>query len=256
MSNQGYALTKKVSLQTAAAATGNGTAMDVRGWAAVALQVTDTFVGTITFEGTVDDTNWVSLQGANVADGAVSTSATAAGIYVIPCVALSQFRAPVSAWTSGTITAIGQAVTAAPGMTLADVDILGAEVVSVSNLPAALAAGGGLKVEGVAGGVALPIAHPTALSTVACGELQGSATALQCPTVTSVYVRFKACVSNAGNVYIGGASVTKPDGTTDTTTGLELTPGDDTGWLPASNVNKFYRICDNAGDDCVYLILA
>jgi len=97
--------------------------------------------------------------------------------------------------------------------------------------------------------------HPTALSTVACGELQGSATALQMPNVACKFIRFKAVASNAGNVYVGGASVTKPDGTTDTTTGMELTAGDDTGWLPASNANLFYRICDNAGDDLTYLAL-
>lgn len=132
MSNQGYVLTSQVICQSSAAATGNGTAVPVAGWSAVSLQVSGTFVGTITFEGTLDNTNWVSLQGANVADGAVGTTATAAGIYVIPCVGLSQFRARVSAWTSGTITAIACAVTAAPGMTLADVDIQAAEAVTAT----------------------------------------------------------------------------------------------------------------------------
>ncbi len=132
MSNQGYVLTSQVICQSSAAATANGTAVPVAGWSAVSLQVSGTFVGTITFEGTLDDTNWVSLQGANVADGAVGTTATAAGIYTIPCVGLSQFRARVSAWTSGTITAIACAVTAAPGMTLADVDIQAAEAVTAT----------------------------------------------------------------------------------------------------------------------------
>jgi hypothetical protein len=63
-------------------------------------------------------------------------------------------------------------------------------------------------------------------------------------------------VSNAGNVYVGLAAVTKADGTTDATSGLELTPGDDSGWVPATNVNTFYRISDNAGDDLTYWVLA
>jgi hypothetical protein len=104
--------------------------------------------------------------------------------------------------------------------------------------------------------IALLNVHPTGLSTVAVGERQGSATAVQMPTVSAKFVRVKACVSNAGNVYLGGASVTKPNGTTDTTTGLELAPGDDTGWLPASNLNVFYIICDNATDDVTYMVLA
>jgi uridylate kinase len=85
------------------------------------------------------------------------------------------------------------------------------------------------------------------------GELAGSATAVQMPDVQCHYVRFKARDDNAGNVYIGGAGVTKPDGTTDTTTGFQLDAGDDTGWIPCDNVNRFYRICDNVGDDLVYL---
>jgi len=92
---------------------------------------------------------------------------------------------------------------------------------------------------------------------LAVGELQGSASALQMPSVTGQLVRFKAVESNAGNVYIGGSTVTKVDGTTDVTTGLELDAGDDTGWIPipGKNINVFYRICDNVGDDLTYMVL-
>jgi hypothetical protein len=85
------------------------------------------------------------------------------------------------------------------------------------------------------------------------GELAGATSATQMPDIPCLAVKFKALVSNVGNVYIGASSVTKPDGSTDTTTGYELSPGQETGWLPAGNLNKFYRICDNAGDDLVYL---
>lgn len=85
------------------------------------------------------------------------------------------------------------------------------------------------------------------------GEIAGSATAAVCPSVAAKFVRFKATVSNAGDVYLGiSNAVTVADGTTDVTTGFELNPGDDTGWLPCTNVNNFWRICDNAGDDLVY----
>ncbi len=88
---------------------------------------------------------------------------------------------------------------------------------------------------------------------VGCGELAGSAVAAQMPSVTCRMVKFKAATTNAGNVYVGLSGVTKADGTTDTTTGLELAPGEDSGWLPCTNVNEFYRIADNAGDDLTYL---
>ena len=85
------------------------------------------------------------------------------------------------------------------------------------------------------------------------GERAGSATAVQLPSVRGSYVRIAAVASNAGNVYLGLIGVTKPDGTTDTTTGIELTPGD---WIEfkVTNLNEVYMICDNAGDDITYIV--
>jgi hypothetical protein len=90
---------------------------------------------------------------------------------------------------------------------------------------------------------------------VVCGELAGSTSALQLPNIACSRVRFKANAGNAGKVYLGGAGVTKVDGTTDVTTGLQLNAGDDTDWLPISNLNLLFRICDNAGDGLTYLAL-
>lgn len=91
--------------------------------------------------------------------------------------------------------------------------------------------------------------------TIACGERQGSATAVQLPDVSCKLVNIKAVASNTGKVYLGGSGVTKPDGTTDTSTGFELAAGAETGWIPIDNLNNFYIICDNATDDIVYLAL-
>jgi hypothetical protein len=93
-------------------------------------------------------------------------------------------------------------------------------------------------------------------NTVKSGELAGSATALQMPNVVCKMVKFKARGDNVGNVYIGGAGVTTPDGTSDSTTGFELDAGQETGWLPVDNLNTFYRICDQAGDDLTYIAMA
>lgn len=100
------------------------------------------------------------------------------------------------------------------------------------------------------------VVYPTALTTPASGELAGATSATQMPSVACKMARFKAVSSNAGNVYIGISGVTKIDGTTDTTTGFELLPGDDTGWIPVDNINRYYRICDNAGDDLTYLTIS
>lgn len=87
------------------------------------------------------------------------------------------------------------------------------------------------------------------------GELAGSATALVMPDVPCRMIKFKARQDNAGFVYIGVSTVTAPDGTTDITTGYELDASEDTGWLLIDNANRFYRICDNAGDDLTYVAL-
>ena len=88
------------------------------------------------------------------------------------------------------------------------------------------------------------------------GERQGSASAAQLPDIPCRAVAICALSSNAGSVWLGGASVTVADGTTDTTSGLELQAGDMTQFIPVDNLNVFYIICDNAGDDITYLILA
>ncbi len=93
----------------------------------------------------------------------------------------------------------------------------------------------------------------TPSKAVFSGELQGSATALQLPNIPCTMVWFSALSSNAGNVYLGGAGVTVADGTTDVTTGLEITPGMVIGPIPIDNLSRLYRICDNAGDDITYL---
>ena len=87
------------------------------------------------------------------------------------------------------------------------------------------------------------------------GERQGSATAVQLPDVDCKMVWISARSDNAGSVFIGGSGVTVPDGTTDTTSGLELDAGQMIGPLPVDNLNRLYMICDNAGDDITYLAL-
>ena len=97
--------------------------------------------------------------------------------------------------------------------------------------------------------------EPGTFGTIKCGELAGSATAVQMPDVTCYQVKFKAASDNSGNVYIGGAGVTVPNGATDATTGWELDAGQETEWLHVDNLNVFYRICNNAGDDLVYMAM-
>ena len=95
---------------------------------------------------------------------------------------------------------------------------------------------------------------PARYDTCISGELGGETSATACPNITCDLVMFKAAAANGGNVYIGGTSgVTKKDATTDATTGFQLAAGDTTPWLPVTNLNLFWYICDNAGDDITYI---
>jgi len=91
---------------------------------------------------------------------------------------------------------------------------------------------------------------------VASGELAGSATAVQLPDISCKQVKFKARYINTGKVYLGGPGVTAPNGVTDTTSGLSLSPGEETGWIPIDNLSRLYRICDSANDHLTYLALS
>ena len=93
------------------------------------------------------------------------------------------------------------------------------------------------------------------VNVLASGERQGSASAVQLPNIKGSMVYIKAVGSNAGNVYVGRSGVTVVNGTTDTTSGIELDAGEMLGPLPITNLNELYIICDNAGDDITYLVL-
>jgi len=99
------------TLQNAVTATGNGTALSVAGLSTVVFDVSGTFVGTITFEAQVDS-QWVSLLATAVGTPVIASTATAAGEYRASVAGLTNVRARVSAYTSGTITVKANATAA------------------------------------------------------------------------------------------------------------------------------------------------
>jgi hypothetical protein len=101
-----------VSMQAAATATGNGTAILVTDEAdgartVLAMQITGISGDTITFEGTIDKVNWVSILAENLTTGSEATTATANGIYRATVLGLMQVRARISTYSAGTITITG-----------------------------------------------------------------------------------------------------------------------------------------------------
>ena len=95
-------------MQTAAVATGNGTVVtcidDQGAYKVAGIQITGISGDTITFEATIDGTNWVALRCTPIATGTVATTATADGIYQVDVTGLYKIRARVSTYSAGTIT--------------------------------------------------------------------------------------------------------------------------------------------------------
>lgn len=93
---------QKTSFHTAASADANGTVANVGQMVAVSVQITGTFTTAVVYwEGTIDGSTWVGVQGVNLNTGAVALSASAAGLYMVPLAGLRLFRARLD-WTSGT----------------------------------------------------------------------------------------------------------------------------------------------------------
>lgn len=70
----------------------------------VGIQVTGTFTGTLTFQMTIDGTNYVSALTTNVTTGAQSTTTSSTGIFFFNVVGAMSVRVIGSGWSSGTAT--------------------------------------------------------------------------------------------------------------------------------------------------------
>mgnify|MGYP003641281334 FL=1 len=83
-------------------------------------------------------------------------------------------------------------------------------------------------------------------------ELVGVTSATQLPDIACNRVTLKAEAANPTFVYVGGAGVTKKDGSTDATTGIQLDASEQI-TFEISNLNLLYRICDATGDVLTYV---
>ena len=80
---------------------------DCTGYNSISVQVTSAGTTcTITYEGSNDNTNWLSVEGvANTSTGGLAAATTTAVNAIFPC-AMRYFRARVSTYTSGTVTVV------------------------------------------------------------------------------------------------------------------------------------------------------
>lgn len=119
---QGIGAYQTVTLQNAATATGNGTSIDTSGMGVLNVAVTGTFVGTVAFE--VQDASgaWNAIYGQVPGTPDLATTTTSTGVWIVRVTGFSGFRARISAYTSGSITAAAFAENSAPQTAIQNVN--------------------------------------------------------------------------------------------------------------------------------------
>jgi hypothetical protein len=145
--------------------------LTISGESAFAVDLRGTFVATCTFAGSVDGTNFVTLQATpmgSAANVALVTTATAAGAWLVGCAGCTQVRVRATAYTSGTITATLRAVlgnqwsyTAPVGATSA---VSGTVTATPSGIQAGVAEDAAISGNAVRVGVRAHSLVPTAMS--------------------------------------------------------------------------------------------
>lgn len=97
----------RTTLHSATAALSDGTVATVDDKGAAGVTVTGTFSATLTFEGSADGgTTYTALTCVTLSTLVSTSTTTATGQFLCPVAGLSHFRARISSYTSGTVTAI------------------------------------------------------------------------------------------------------------------------------------------------------
>jgi hypothetical protein len=92
-------------------------ALTLNGASGAIIDLRGTFVATVTFQGSVDGTNWISLAAmpvGSLANVAPVSTATGVGAWHVLTAGMQQIRAIATAYTSGTLTAAIRATNSAP----------------------------------------------------------------------------------------------------------------------------------------------
>ncbi len=182
-------------MQNAATANGNGTLMNVTGYATAILHITATGMSggtTINFQGTVDDTTWVDLIGTQLGTSSSATSTTAPGDWTFNIAGLKSLRASIGGYSAGTITVRGYASVLAGSETIAAVSQSGpwsVELLDASGVnKASISAGGAVKIDGSAftqsvSGTFWQATQPISATSLPLGT--GASTAAKQPAIGS-----------------------------------------------------------------------
>ena len=105
-SSIGSVTTVDVTASGSLAAAAQVVTLALAGQSAAAAQITGTWAGTITFEGSLDGTTWAAINAVSASTSTPQTTTTVNGLYRITPAGLQQIRANMSAFTSGSATVL------------------------------------------------------------------------------------------------------------------------------------------------------
>ncbi len=88
--------------------------LPVSGFGGCAIQITGTYTGTITFEGTGNGGTWAALRVCPIGTSVSATTTTSTGIWFACCVGLLMVRARMSDYSDGSALVVIRAVVSAP----------------------------------------------------------------------------------------------------------------------------------------------
>lgn len=237
------------TFQSAAAATGNGDALAVQGWATVGVQVVISSTATVTFESTTDGTNWVSTVCSSIAStsGALVTTATASGLFQCNVAGMSSFRVRISSFDSGTVTAKGLATVVSKRSGGGGGSGEASSVANSNTLPANCAQGDVYQDNDATSGARLAYCDSTDTWVVLLTA--------EADTLDTVFDRDKVidgATSEANAFCVGGDAASKRVCIWhDASTGIHILPDEAANTKTEIMTNQTWCLFDVEGDSCV-----
>lgn len=138
-------------------------ALALSGQSSGSIQITGTFVGTITFETQRDGATWTAFNAVQAGSTALTQSTTGPGLFSVNVAARASFRVNMSAFTSGSAV-VTMGASHATGA-IYSTQVLPVAGAGVAGTPSA----GVVSVQGVASGTVLPVSLATNTPTLAAG---------------------------------------------------------------------------------------
>jgi len=96
-------------MQLNAVAQGGGTEIVTTGYSTLVMSVTGTFIAVIMWEARLGAADWASVRVTPEATGTPAVATAVGGLFRYECAGVNAVRALISAYTSGSISVLGQA---------------------------------------------------------------------------------------------------------------------------------------------------